>query len=474
MSRLLVYTVSMFAAIGGFLFGYDTGVISGVLVTPSFVRAFFPINSLVQGAIVSTLIAGAFVGSLVSGILADRMGRKYTILLASVIFILGAGLQSGAMNLGMLYAGRFVAGFSIGQLSMVVPLYQSEISSPDIRGRLISLQQFAITVGIAASFWVDYLCQGFYDDLAWRLPLGLQAAPAVILAVGTIFLPFSPRWLIDKDRDEEGKRVIADLRAGGDVFHPIVQEEYDEIKREVLLEREIAVGSYLDLFRGSIRRRVILGITIQAFQQLTGINAIMYYAPLIFQMAGLPGINSTLLAQGINGIVNMTATVPAILFVDKWGRRPTLISGALIMGISMILVGSLLGGFKLGVNNVTPNTGASYSTIVFIYTFVAGFAYSWGPIGWIYPSEIFPLSIRSKAISISTASNWLFNYIVGLLVPILIEKIGWVLMIIFGTFGFIMAASIYFFFPETKGRSLEEMDIVFGDVITDRDDPDKF
>ncbi|RIB05796.1 sugar transporter [Gigaspora rosea] len=469
-----VYLCAIFSAFGGFLFGYDIGVISGVLTMPHF-RERFPSTPAVEGSIVSSFLAGCFVGALMSGYSADRFGRRFSILGGSIIFAVGSVLQATSATFAQLYIGRIVSGISIGILSMMVPLYQSEISPKEIRGRLVSLQQFSITIGIAVSFWIDYGSAKIDSPAQWQIPLGVQCIPAVLLAIGTTILPFSPRWLLDHDRDDEALIVLSKLRANGDKNDPIVIEEFNEIKETVRFERELGAKSYLELVkRGpeNIRKRVILGVAIQAFQQLTGMNAIMYYAPQIFTSAGLADNSATLLATGINGIVNMVATIPAILWIDTWGRRPTLISGGTLMGTFMLIIGIILAvhgtvyyDSAIGKHSLHLNsTASSYSVIVLIYLFVASFAYSWGPGGWIYPAEIFPLRIRGKALSLTTASNWLFNFIIGQFVPILLDSITWGTYIIFGVLGLTMAVSIFLFFPETKGKTLEEMDSIFGDV----------
>ncbi|CAI2164591.1 11309_t:CDS:10 [Funneliformis geosporum] len=435
MSKFYVYLCAALSAIGGLLFGYDIGVISGILTMKHF-REEFPTGPVKEGTIVSSLLAGCFFGALISGYFADKIGRRFSILGGSLVFIVGSILQATATTFVQLYFGRIIAGLSIG---------------------------------IAISFWIDYFTEKIDSPAQWRIPLWIQIVPALILAVGTIFLPFSPRWLMDHDREEEAIVVLANLRAGGDKSAAIVQEEYLEIKDNVRFEREFAAKNYFELVkRGpeNIRKRMLLGVFIQIFQQLTGINAIMYYAPLIFHNAGITSNSSSLLATGINGLVNMLSTIPAILWIDRWGRRPTLISGGTFMGISMLIVGCILAinGTKyydteLDKNFVQlKNTSSSYAIIVFIYIFVASFAYSWGPTGWIYPAEIYPLRIRGKAMSVTTASNWLFNFVIGQIVPYLLDST----YIIFGVFGIIMAVSVLIFYPETKGKSLEEMDGLFG------------
>ncbi|CAG8532396.1 4293_t:CDS:10 [Cetraspora pellucida] len=437
-------------------------------------REEFPSGPAQEGTIVSSFLAGCFAGALVSGYFADRIGRKYSILGGSLVFTVGGILQATSTTFAQLYTGRIVSGISIGILSMMVPLYQSEISPKDIRGRLVSLQQFSITIGIAVAFWIDYAADKIDSSSQWRIPLWVQCIPALLLALGTLILPFSPRWLLDHDRDDEALVVLAKLRANGDKTDPIVTDEFNEIKENVIFEREFGAKSYLELVKigpENIRKRVILGIAIQAFQQLTGMNAIMYYAPRIFASAGIINNSSSLLATGVNGVVNMLATIPAILWIDTWGRRPTLVSGGAFMGTFMLIIGIILAvhGTKyydeeLGKHSLhLDSTASSYSVIVFIYLFVASFAYSWGPCGWIYPAEIFPLRIRGKALSLTTASNWLFNFVIGQVSPILLDSITWGTYIIFGVFGLTMAVSVFIFFPETKGKTLEEMDNIFGD-----------
>ncbi|KAJ2015704.1 hypothetical protein GGI06_003247 [Coemansia sp. S85] len=390
---------------------------------------------------------------------------------ACVVFCLGAAIQCGARNRAMLIVGRFVAGLGVGVLSMSVPVFQSEIAPPHIRGRLVSLQQWAITWGILVAFWIDYGCHFIKSDASWRIPIGIQIVPAVILFVSMFFMPYSPRWLVDNDRVDEARVVLARLRSGGNLDASEVVEELHEIREAVRIDRETAVRSYADLLRVPIRRRVILGVLIQALQQLTGINVSMYFATSIFKQSGLNGDNAPLLAQGVNGVVNMLATIPAILWVDRWGRRKTLMLGSLGCGITYFIQAVATGATQHktydedGSLNLNIPHGPSYLIIVMMYLFVASFAVSWGPIGWIYPSEIFPMRIRSKANSITTAANWLFNFVIGLVSPILIKKITWGLDLIFAVIMFFSIAIIYFFYPETKNRSLEDMEVIFSGSI---------
>ncbi|KAI9273031.1 general substrate transporter [Phascolomyces articulosus] len=473
-----IYAVCLFAAFGGLCFGYDTGVLSSILTMEDFIYTMKQrdyLTPLEQGTLTGLLLAGCFVGALIAGQTAELISRKRTIILAAVVFIIGAALQTGANGYAMMVTGRAIAGLGIGGLSMIVPVYQSELAPKEIRGRLISLQQFMITVGLMISFWAGAGTNiNQTGQATWRIPLGIQIAPAIILFIGAFFLPYSPRWLVSKGRNDEALQVLAKLHANGDVNSPFVQQEYREIVEQISQERAVAITNYLELFKGNTRRRLILGILIQVFQQFTGINSIMYYAPQIFKQAGIGEQSATLIASGVNGVLNMLATIPAILFMDKLGRRKTLISGAIFMGIAMLLCGIVMGATGRvffdeaeGKHNVdmSGNSHASYFCIVMIYFFVAGFAYSWGPVGWIYPAEIYTLNVRAKASSMSTAANWLMNFVISQIVPVMLADITWGTYIFFGCCCLFMSGIVFIFFPETKGKSLEEMDAVFGGSV---------
>ncbi|GAB5593454.1 high affinity glucose transporter [Umbelopsis nana] len=476
-----VYSVVAFSAIGGLLFGYDQGVISGLLTMKYFGDYFgdqpdnptSPFSANLQASIVDALVAGCFFGALGASWTGDYFGRKYTILGGAVTFMVGSIIQATAVNLGMLLAGRVIAGLAVGMLSMICPLYQSEIAPKEIRGRLISMQQWAVTWGIMISFWINYGTNYINSNNSWQVPLGLQAVFAGILAIGMVFMPFSPRWLTEKalkKNDEAGlQRALDTLRKiRTDRSEDDIQEEFAAIRETIRLEKDMSY-SWGELFKGSLGRRMLLGCIIMFFQQFTGINAIMYYAPQMYQQAGLSAATSSLLATGLDGIINMLSTIPPIFWMDTWGRRKTMISGALIMAFSLFIVGGILGGTA---TITTSSTGtksldmvgkqsASYAAIAFIFIFVAGFAYSWGPIGWLYPAEIFPIRMRAKAVGISTATNWAMGVVIGEITPNMLDSITYGTYLFFGAWCFIMAITVYLFFPETKGVLLEDMDQIF-------------
>ncbi|KAK2762001.1 hypothetical protein FQN53_007598, partial [Emmonsiellopsis sp. PD_33] len=389
-----LFGVALFSSLGGLLFGYDQGVVSGVLTMESF-GALFPqifTDSGFKGWFVSTLLLAAWLGSLVNGPFADYIGRKVSMIVAVVVFLIGSILQAAAVNLVMLFLGRAIAGFAVGMLTMVVPLYISEVSLPSIRGGLVVLQQLSITIGILASYWIDYGtnyiggtrcapnipytggtpakpafdpyndvgpngCDG-QSDASWRVPFALQIVPALILGIGMIFFPDSPRWLLMKDRDEDALVTLGKLRRQ-QTDSPELTAEYLEIKASVILENtfskehyggmtgvKLHAAQYFSLVSSWSRfRRLAIGCCVMFFQQFMGCNAMIYYAPTIFAQLGLDGNTTSLLATGVYGIVNCLSTLPALFWIDKVGRRVLLMCGATGTCISLVVVGAIIGKY---------------------------------------------------------------------------------------------------------------------------------
>ncbi|KAF9339246.1 hypothetical protein BGZ91_006580, partial [Linnemannia elongata] len=401
-----VYFLGGFATMGGMLFGFDISSMSGVVGTKRYQNYFNHPSSSLQGGIVASMAAGSFLGALLAGPLGDRISRKRTIMLAASIWIIGSIIQCAAQNVAMLIVGRIINGVAVGLASMIVPVYQSEIAPKNIRGRIVSLQQWAITWGILIQYFIQYGCSYIESEAAFRIPWGVQAVPGLILLAGISLFPFSPRWLADQGRAEEALEVLANLRANGDKNHPEVQAEFKEIQDAITFDRTLAARSYSELFKTPNSRRVFLGITLQSWSQLTGMNVAMYYIVYIFQGAGITGETANLQASSIQYVLNVLMTIPAILFIDRWGRRPVLIIGSIFMALWLFLIGGLMGAY--GSELVSPgnatttwaiqgNDSASHAVIACSYLFVCSFAISWGPVSWTYPAEIYPLRIRSKA-----------------------------------------------------------------------------
>ncbi|KAK0705279.1 hypothetical protein B0H67DRAFT_604171 [Lasiosphaeris hirsuta] len=451
----LLYFTSVFVSLGVFLFGYDQGVMSGIITGPEFMKYFGEPSKAEIGTMVAILEIGAFISSLVVGRVGDIIGRRKTILYGSCIFFVGGALQTFALNMIMMMLGRIIAGLGVGMLSTIVPVYQSEISPPHNRGKLACIEFSGNIIGYTTSVWVDYFC-GFLDgNKSWRIPLFMQCVMGALLGLGSLIIVESPRWLLDNDHDEEGIVVIANLYGGGDIHNPRARDEFRDIKMNVLLQRQEGERTYGEMFK-RYRKRVFIAMSAQALAQLNGINVISYYAPYVFAQAGWVGHDAVLMT-GINGITYFLSTIPPWYIVDRWGRRPILLTGAIAMAISLSLISYFI---YLNIRS-TP-----VMVVIMVMSYNAAFGYSWGPIPWLYPPEILPLKIRSKGTSLSTATNWACNWLVGEMTPVLQELIGWRLYLVHAFFCVVSFVVVYFLYPETCGVRLEDMDALFGDATT--------
>ncbi|KAJ3984386.1 hypothetical protein F5890DRAFT_1517158 [Lentinula detonsa] len=449
----LLLTVSVFLSVGVFLFGYDQGVMSGIITGPHFIQYFDRPGPIQVGSMVAVLEVGAFATSLAAGRVGDIIGRKGTLFIGALVFTIGGAIQTFTTGFSVMVLGRIISGAGVGLLSTIVPIYQSEISPPNHRGALAAAEFTGNVAGYAISVWTDYFCSYIDSDYSWRIPLLVQCGIGAVLAAGSLVMPESPRWLIDTDKDDEGLRVIADLH-GGDLDNPVARAEYREIKDKVILERESGEGRSYGMMWRKYKQRVLLAMSSQAFAQLNGINVISYYAPKVFEEAGWLG-RQAILMSGINSIVYVLSTLPPWYLIDRWGRRPILLSGAVIMAISLFATGY----FMYLDRPETPN-----AVVACVIIFNAAFGYSWGPIPWLYPPEIMPLTVRAKGVSLSTATNWAFNFLVGEITPYLQEVIKWKLYMMHAFFCCCSFILVYFLYPETKGVTLEDMDAVFGEA----------
>ncbi|GAA6055730.1 hypothetical protein JCM3770_001040, partial [Rhodotorula araucariae] len=374
-SRRLILAISCFASLGVFLFGYDQGVMSGIITTPYFKAYFHQPTRPELATMVAILEIGAFVTSLLAGRIGDIFGRRATIFAGACIFTLGGLFQAFTNGYRMMVFGRILSGFGVGFLSMCVPVYQSEISPAENRGRLGCIEFTGNVIGYASSVWIDYFCSYITSDLSWRIPLLMQSVIGVVLALGTLFLPESPRWLLDTDQDEEGMGVLADLHGDGDPEDERAQEEFREIKEVVLAERAFGDRSYRAMWR-RYRYRVMIAMSTQFFAQFNGINIISYYAPLVFESAGWIGRDAVLMT-GINAIIYVLSTIPTWYLVDTLGRRPLLLTGAALMAVALSLIGLFL------------YLDAAYTplaVVVCVIIYNGSFGFSHGPIAWLYAS----------------------------------------------------------------------------------------
>ncbi|MBU0895945.1 MAG: sugar porter family MFS transporter [Candidatus Omnitrophica bacterium] len=436
--RFHIYITAGIAALAGLLFGYDTGVISGAIL---FIKDQFSLSSGAIERVVSSVLFGAMIGAAFSGALADRFGRKKVLLTTGFLFAVGAIGASMASGVGAIIGFRFLIGVSIGVASYTAPLYISEISPPNARGALVSLNQLMITFGIVVSYLVDYMLST--GESGWRWMFGLGAIPAIVLVLGMIALTESPKWLVSKNRIEEARKALARTMSPDKL-----SEEIKTIQNSL----DAKPSSWKDVLAPWVRPTLIVGIALAFFQQLTGINTIIYYAPTIFEFAGFSSHKVSILATVGVGVVNVLMTIVAIWFIDRIGRKPLLYIGMTGMAISLGI---------LGLAFYMPQMAEALKmlTVLSVVLYIASFAISLGPIFWLIISEIYPLGVRGRAMSIATLANWGFNLVVASTFLTFIDKLGkagtfWLYAVICVT-GLIFC---YLYVPETKGRSLEDIE----------------
>ncbi|KAI5988218.1 hypothetical protein EDD15DRAFT_2389359 [Pisolithus albus] len=460
---------AIFASVGGISFGYDQGVIANVLVMKDFVSRW-PVGPWEKGIMTAVLELGALFGALLAGVFADKYSRRRSIFLASLVFCAGSAFQAGAQSLNHLILGRAIGGLGVGALSMLSPLYMAEISSPELRGSLMALEQLAIVSGVVFGFWAGFLTRNVPGSASWRIPLALQFLPGISLCLGCFLLPPSPRFLVLKGRLDEAMQSLSKLRlrtAAEAPHDPLLQLELLEMQVDVALETrwlgnndgEKSVNSWRRLFCREYIDRTSIGIMIMFFQQWSGINALLYYGPTLVTSIGLEGDLVTLLVSGGIGIVQFLAVIPAIFYLDRLGRKPLLRGGSALMSLSHIVIAVLIHRYE---GNWPAHSSAAWLAVICIYAFTAAYGVSFGPIGWVLPSEVFPLSVRSKGVSLATASNWVNNFLIGLVTPPMIQSSAGATFFLFGTACFAAHFWSTYFVPETAGISLEEMDAVFG------------
>ncbi|APU22655.1 sugar porter family MFS transporter [Actinoalloteichus sp. GBA129-24] len=427
-------------AIGGFLFGYDTGVVSGALL---FIRQEFELSSFEQGSVVSVLLIGAIVGALVAGRTADRLGRRMTLGLEGVIFVIGTVIATFAVDYEMLLAARLVLGLAVGAASATVPIYLSEVSPAEIRGRILSLNQVMITTGILTSYLVDL---AFSSTENWRAMFGTGLVPAVALVLAAILLPESPQWLIRRGRADKARKLIisiADEEAADRLVERVEHRDQAEEHPEGTQTRH----GWRLLLDASVRPALLVGLTLAAVQQFGGINTIIYYAPTIIEQTGLTASNSIFYSVFI-GLINFLMTLVALRLIDRTGRRVLLLVSLGVMFVSLVLLGL---SFALGLSPVL--------SLVFMVLYIAAFACGMGPVFWVLIGEVFPPSVRAVGSSASTMVNWLSNFIVGLSFLPLVDAIGqgqafWIFAVICALGFWFVARRV----PETAGREFDEVD----------------
>jgi len=443
-----VYVAVGVAAIGGLLFGYDTGVISGAIL---FIQKQYALSSIMEEVVVSTVLVGAVIGAVIGGALTDRYGRRKLIILAGIIFTFSAIGTAVAPSVTWLIAGRFVSGIAIGIASFISPMYIAELVPAKVRGSLIAVNMLAITTGIVVAYLVDY---AFSGSGGWRYMFGLAAIPSIGLVVGMWKLPDSPRWLVSKSKLQQAKQVLQRVRTVSDVT-----PEITEIKKSMEKQGD---GGIEGLLQHSLKMPLIVGLGLAIFQQITGINTVIYYSPTIFKFAGISAAGPAILAGAALAGVMWCFHVLAIFLLDRVGRRPLLLTG---------VAGQVIGLAILGAAFQFPQLASfkSFVAIGGLGIYVACFAFGLGPIFWLLISEIYPLKVRGAAMSAVTVTNWAMNLTVAVTFLSLVSFLGHALT--FWLYGVIAIGAWIFFYklvPETKGKSLEQIEELWHSGKTSR------
>lgn len=435
--KFFLILVTCIAALGGFLFGYDTGIISGALV---FIRLTYPMTTFTQEIIVSAVVFGALLGALFSGRLTDAFGSRQMLIFTAITFIGATILSALATNVPLLIAGRFLVGIAIGVTSYASPLLISEMAPASNRGRLVLLNGIMITAGETMAFLVDYL---LVPTQSWRLMFMTGLIPAILLLFGMVMLPASPRWLLLKGHVDKARAALHKIRP--------VQDVNDEWV-EMINNKKLNNGTWAELFSKQMRPVLIIGAGLGLFQQFIGINTVMYYGPTIFKAVGFQGESAQMLATVGVGVMNTLMTIVAVFIIEKVGRRNLLLGGLFVASISLSLVGLI---FYCDMH--TPLT--MWLAFSFLMIYIAGYCLSLGSLFWLIISEIYPLSIRSLAMSFATAIQWAASFIVALTFLSIIDLIGIGLTFCIYAFMCLLAfVFCHYLVPETTGVSLEHIE----------------
>ncbi|KAI1810254.1 general substrate transporter [Poronia punctata] len=462
------YFVAIIATVGGMLFGFDISSIAAIVITPQYIDYFGNPSGVTQGAIGSALAAGSVVGSLMAGPISDKWGRRDSIMFGCLWWLVGTAVQVSTKGIGSLIAGRVLNGVCVGITSSQVPVYLAEIAKRESRGRIIIIQQLAIEWGIFIMYFASYGCGFIPGPASFRTAWGLQFIPCVLLMVGLPFLPRSPRWLAKVGREEEAIQTLADIQAGGNKDDALVIAEWEEIYTVLVAERQ-AAGGWRKFISNGMWKRTLAGMSVQAWQQLSGANVIVYYLTYVFLIAGLEG-NINLIASGIQYALFIVFTSVMFFFIDRTGRRTLLIAGGLGMAVCHFAIGGVLGTYSKSVpggvqgnSNVTFSVkGApSHTVIAFSYLLIIIYALTLAPVAWIYAAEVWSLGTRATGMALAAVANWVFNFALGLFTPPAFQNIEYKIFIVFGVLCIASAIQAYLTYPETCGKTIEEVELLF-------------
>ncbi|KKY27256.1 putative high-affinity glucose [Phaeomoniella chlamydospora] len=468
-----VFGAAFLASLGGFSFGYDQGVISVINVMDQFLTKFPLINNgFYKGLMTAMLELGAFLGCFFMPWLADKISRRWALSVVVIIFNIGAIIQCAAQDYVTLVIGRTIGGIGVGTLAMGAPIYISEISPPNLRGTLLVLESVSLVSGVVIAYWITYATRYMEGEISFRLPFGLQMICATVLGVCIHFFPYSPRWLAMVDRPDDCLASLSRLRQ----LPPDdsrVRTEFEGIMSEIEFQKvvherhhpgvqgfKLELVQWLDLFKKKSWRRTAVGVGVAFLQQFSGVNAFIYYAPTLFTSLGQSS-SMSLVLSGILNVLQLIAVVVCFFVIDHIGRRPLAILGGLGMAIPYIVIAVLVALYS---SDWPAHMGAGWACVAMAFLYMLIFGVSYSPLTWALPSEVFPTATRSKGVALSTATVWLANFIIGVATPPMLEDAGYGTYIFFAAFCILAGVWAWFLVPETKGKTLEQMDEAFGDT----------
>ncbi|OBT81145.1 hypothetical protein VE02_10105, partial [Pseudogymnoascus sp. 03VT05] len=448
---------SILASFGAIVFGYDTGVIGPVTVMTQFADSFGDFSETAHGAIVSAILIPAAITALFGGHLADSVGRVKAIALGAAIFGVGAALEAGAAHIAMFVVGRGLAGVGEGFFLSTISVYVTEISPPRIRGLIGGIPQFFISFGLCAGYFVCYGSANILSSLSWRLPFAIQSLVAFIFLVITFSLPESPRWLTSMGRKQDAAANWVKLEVLAEDREAIIEDTeltlHHTISRPTSVVVKSKINTLFAVFSPTAWRRTTLGIFLNAAQQLSGIDGVLYYAPTLFLNAGLSSSSASFLASGVSALLIFATTIPAFLLADHWNRRTNILTGGSIQAMCMIIIGALYAS-----GQVSPGSAGAWTVIVLIYVFTIGFSGTWAVVIRVVTSEVQPAATRAAATSLAQATNWFVNFIVALTTPLFLARSAGGVYFMFGFSSVIAVVVCSMWMPETRGRNLEDIE----------------
>ncbi|KAL4890581.1 general substrate transporter [Aspergillus ambiguus] len=464
--RPLSLAVTSVATMGFLLFGYDQGVMSGIISDKAFNDVFTATkdDATMQALVTAVYELGCLAGAIFALFFGDKTGRRWMIFSGAIVMIIGVIIQVtsfvGHIPLLQFFFGRVITGIGNGMNTSTIPTYQAECSKTSNRGLLICIEGGIIAIGTAIAYWIDYGAHFGPPDLVWRFPIAFQIVFGIIIIVGMFFLPDSPRYLISKDKIQEGEYVLAAL-GGWEIHDHETQLQKNLVIDSIRASSSGSQTSYRDLLTGGRSqhlRRMLVGSSSQIFQQLSGCNAVIYYLPVLLKQSLKMDDNMSLILGGVNMIIYAIFATFSWFFIERIGRRKLFLGGSFIQTAAMVITfGCLIPGTK------SVSKGAVFG----LFLYMAAFGAAWLPLPWLYPAELSPIKTRAKANAVSTCSNWLFNFTVVMITPVMVAHIGWGTYLFFAALNALFIPVVWFFYPETANRSLEEIDIIFAKGYTE-------